>query len=139
MNVNKAESLPEKLQDMAGLFGMSFVGQLLERFAGRTLIIPAKSWEVPLSRELRALLGPDAFSCFLHTYGGTKIYIPTLRRAKVRARDMAINAERDELARKGLSERALVAVLAARHGLSERQVWRILKQPRVSGNGEVEQ
>lgn len=139
MNVNKAESLPEKLQDMAGLFGMSFVGHLLERFAGMTLIIPAKSREVPLSRELRALLGPDAFSSFLHTYGGTKIYIPTLRRAKVRARDMAINAERDELARKGLSERALVAVLAARHGLSERQVWRILKQPGISGNGEVEQ
>lgn len=50
------------------------------------------------------------------------------------ARDMDINAERDELARKGLSERALVARLATLHGLSERQVWRILKQPRTSDN-----
>nr|DAT64575.1 MAG TPA: Mor transcription activator family [Caudoviricetes sp.] len=73
----------------------------------------------------------------LHTYGGTRIYIPTLRRAKIRARDMDINAERDELARKGLSERALVARLATLHGLSERQVWRILKQPRTSDNREA--
>lgn len=69
--------------------------------------------------------------------GGTRIYIPTLRRAKIRARDMNINAERDELARKGLSERALVARLATLHGLSERQVWRILKQPRTSDNREA--
>lgn len=50
---------------------------------------------------------------------------------------MDINAERDELARKGLSERALVARLATLHGLSERQVWRILKQPRTSDNREA--
>ena len=39
-----------------------------------------------------------------------------------------INLERDELAREGLSERALVSVLAVRHGLSDRQIWRILKK-----------
>lgn len=139
MNANKADFLPEKLQDMAGRFGMPLVWHLLERFAGRTLIVPVKSRETSLSRELCALFGPDTLSHFLHTYGGTKIYIPTLRREKVRARDMTINAERDELARKGLSERALVAILTVRHGLSERQVWRILKQPRASGNREVAQ
>lgn len=48
-----------------------------------------------------------------------------------------VNTERDELARKGLSERALVARLATLHGLSERQVWRILKQPRTSDNREA--
>lgn len=43
-------------------------------------------------------------------------------------RDRNINLERDELAREGLSERALVSVLAVRHGLSDRQIWRILKK-----------
>ena len=108
-----AESLPETLQDMAGHFGTPLVWHLLKRFAGITLIIPAKSRETPLSLELCDLLGPNALS---------------ERRAKVRARDRDINTERDALARKGLSERALVAILARRHELSERQVWRILKQ-----------
>lgn len=108
-----AESLPETLQDMAGRFGTPLVWHLLKRFAGITLIIPAKSRETPLSLELCDLLGPNALS---------------ERRAKVRARDRDINTERDALARKGLSERALVAILARRHELSERQVWRILKQ-----------
>lgn len=134
-----AESLPETLQDMAGHFGTPLVWHLLKRFAGITLIIPAKSRETPLSRELCDLLGPNALSDFLHTYGGTKIYIPTLRRAKVRARDRDINTERDALARKGLSERALVAILARRHELSERQVWRILKQSRTAEGMGAEQ
>lgn len=124
-----------------GVFGQQPLpkgrGLMIERFAGITLIIPAKSRKTRLARELCAFLGQDALSDFLHTYGGTRIYIPTLRRAKIRARDMDINTERDELARKGLSERALVARLATLHGLSERQVWRILKQPRTSDNREA--
>lgn len=134
MSTYREESLPETLQDMSDRFGKPFVRHMIERFAGITLIIPAKSRKTQLTRELCAFLGQDALSDFLHTYGGTRIYIPTLRRAKIRARDMDINAERDELARKGLSERALVARLATLHGLSERQVWRILKQPRTSDN-----
>lgn len=126
-----AESLPETLRDMAGRFGMPFVRRLVGRFGGATLSIPVKSREAALSRELGRWLGPDGLSRFLHHYGGTKLYVPTLRREKVRARDAAINAERDDLDRRGLSERALVAVLAVRHGLSDRQVWRILKKPRI--------
>lgn len=138
MSENRAESLPETLQDMAGRFGMPLVRLLIERFGGAVLSVPSKSREAALSKELEPLVGPDGLSEFLHEYGGTKIYIPTLCREKVRARDAAINAERDELARKGLSERALVAALAARHGLSHRQVWRILKKPRArAGNGEA--
>lgn len=132
MSTYREESLSETLQDMSDRFGKPFVRHMIERFAGITLIIPAKSRKTRLARELCTFLGQDALSDFLHTYGGTRIYIPTLRRAKIRARD--INAERDELARKGLSERALVARLATLHGLSERQVWRILKQPRTSDN-----
>lgn len=137
MSTYREESLPETLQDMSDRFGKPFVRHMIERFAGITLIIPAKSRKTRLARELCAFLGQDALSDFLHTYGGTRIYIPTLRRAKIRARDMDINTERDELARKGLSERALVARLATLHGLSERQVWRILKQPRTSDNREA--
>ena len=137
MSTYREESLSETLQDMSDRFGKPFVRHMIERFAGITLIIPAKSRKTRLARELCTFLGQDALSDFLHTYGGTRIYIPTLRRAKIRARDMDINAERDELARKGLSERALVARLTTLHGLSERQGWRILKQPRTSDNREA--
>ena len=62
---------------------------------------------------------------------------PFVRHMIERFGGITLIAERDELARKGLSERALVARLATLHGLSERQVWRILKQPRTSDNSEA--
>lgn len=86
MSTYREESLPETLQDMSDRFGKPFVRHMIERFAGITLIIPAKSRKTRLARELCAFLGQDALSDFLHTYGGTRIYIPTLRQARHAAR-----------------------------------------------------
>ena len=75
------------------------------------------------------IIGREQAAKLIGRYGGTTLYIPTCRQAFVDTRDRDINLERDELAREGLSERALVSVLAVRHGLSDRQIWRILKKP----------
>lgn len=74
------------------------------------------------------IIGREQATKLIGRYGGTTLYIPTCRQAFVDTRDRNINLERDELAREGLSERALVSVLAVRHGLSDRQIWRILKK-----------
>lgn len=71
------------------------------------------------------IIGREQATKLIGRYGGTTLYIPTCRQAFVDTRDRNINLERDELAREGLSERALVSVLAVRHGLSDRQIWRI--------------
>ena len=78
--------------------------------------------------ELVQIIGREQATKLIGRYGGTTLYIPTCRQAFVDTRDRNINLERDELAREGLSERALVSVLAVRHGLSDRQIWRILKK-----------
>lgn len=66
------------------------------------------------------IIGREQATKLIGRYGGTTLYIPTCRQAFVDTRDRNINLERDELAREGLSERALVSVLAVRHGLSDR-------------------
>ena len=95
------------------------------------------SFSVPLGITLRGqeqreklvqIIGREQATKLIGRYGGTTLYIPTCRQAFVDTRDRNINLERDELAREGLSERALVSVLAVRHGLSDRQIWRILKK-----------
>ena len=78
--------------------------------------------------KLVQIIGREQATKLIGRYGGTTLYIPTCRQAFVDTRDRNINLERDELAREGLSERALVSVLAVRHGLSDRQIWRILKK-----------
>ncbi len=95
------------------------------------------SFTVPLGLTLRGqeqreklvqIIGREQTTRLIGRYGGTTLYVPSCRQAFVDTRDQRINRERDELACKGLSERALVAELAARYGLSDRQVWRILKK-----------
>ena len=110
------------------------------RHAPRRAFIRAKggtSFSVPLGITLRGqeqreklvqIIGREQATKLIGRYGGTTLYIPTCRQAFVDTRDRNINLERDELAREGLSERALVSVLAVRHGLSDRQIWRILKK-----------
>ena len=81
------------------------------------------SFSVPLGITLRGqeqreklvqIIGREQATKLIGRYGGTTLYIPTCRQAFVDTRDRNINLERDELAREGLSERALVSVLAVR-------------------------
>ena len=51
MSENKAESLPETLQDMAGRSGMPLVRLLIERFGGAVLSVPSKSREGPCPKN----------------------------------------------------------------------------------------
>lgn len=82
--------------------------------------------------ELENIVGEEQSNKLINRYGGTMLYIPTCCQSVREERNRSINSERDILAQEGLSERALVSILAVRHGISDRQVWRILKQARVS-------
>ena len=80
-----------------------------------------------------AALGDESASALCREFARRAIYIPNLKQAMLDKRNSSLNMERDELAGRGHSERTLVAILARRYSLSERQVWRILKQPRTPG------
>ena len=119
-----AESLSGPLRSVAERLGMPFVFRLVEHFGGTTVAIPSGSAGKKQYRRLCAALGDESASALCREFARRAIYIPNLKQAML---------ERDELAGRGHSERTLVAILARRYSLSERQVWRILKQPRTPG------
>ena len=63
-------------------------------------------------RRLCAALGDESASALCREFARRAIYIPNLKQAMLDKRNSSLNMERDELAGKGHSERALVAILA---------------------------
>lgn len=118
------------VNELVELIGLPATLELIRAKGGTALRIPLgvtlRGQE--LRENLVQIVGREQATRLIGRYGGTTLYIPSCRQAFVDTRDEKINKERDELARKGLTERALVSVLALRHGLSDRQIWRILKK-----------
>ena len=123
----QARTRGQGVNELVELIGLPAAIELIRAKGGT-------SFSVPLGITLRGqeqreklvqIIGREQATKLIGRYGGTTLYIPTCRQAFVDTRDRNINLERDELAREGLSERALVSVL---HGLSDRQIWRILKK-----------
>lgn len=127
-----AESLSGPLRSVAERLGMPFVSgwsRTLGERRGNTV----RECREKQYRRLCAALGDESASALCREFARRAIYIPNLKKAMLDKRNSSLNMERDELTGKGHSERALVAILARRYSLSERQVWRILKQPRTPG------
>lgn len=127
--------LPESVHGLAACLGLARALVVVERLGGTTLPVPQRRTLQGEARyqDLAATLGPDAAAILCRVYAGTDLYIPRCGQALIRARDAALHRERDVLAAQGLSERELVARLARRFGLSDRQVWRVLKKPVSTG------
>lgn len=120
----------EGVNELVELIGLPATLELIRAKGGTSLAVPLGITRRGQDQreKLVQIVGREQATRLIGRYGGTTLYVPTCRQAFVDTRDDDINRERDELARKGFSERALVAVLALRHGLSDRQIWRILKK-----------
>ncbi len=125
---NKARG--QSINELVELIGLAATLELVRAKGGTSLAVPLGITRRGQEQreKLVQIVGREQATRLIGRYGGTTLYVPTCRQAFVDVRDEDINRERDELAREGLSERALVAVLALRHGLSDRQIWRILKK-----------
>ena len=113
----QARTRGQGVNELVELIGLPAAIELIRAKGGT-------SFSVPLGITLRGqeqreklvqIIGREQATKLIGRYGGTTLYIPTCRQAFVDTRDRNINLERDELAREGLSERALVSVLAVRH------------------------
>ena len=107
-----AESLSGPLRSVAERLGMPFVFRLVEHFGGTTVAIPSGSAGKKQYRRLCAALGDESASALCREFARRAIYIPNLKKAMLDKRNTSLNMERHELARRGPSERALVALLA---------------------------
>ena len=116
MASGRARKRRQGMDELVELIGLPAAIELIRAKGGT-------SFSVPLGITLRGqeqreklvqIIGREQAAKLIGRYGGTTLYIPTCRQAFVDTRDRDINLERDEL---------------AREGLSDRQIWRILKKP----------
>lgn len=122
--------LPRMVRDIADRLGLPAALELVEKLGGVTLPIPMRQ---SLRGETRYCflvdkLGAELAGALCREYGGTDLYVPNCRQTLIDERNAALNRDRDELAKKGVSERKIVATLALQYRISDRNVWRILKR-----------
>lgn len=128
-----AESLSGPLRSVVRRLGIPFAFRLAEYSGGTIVVIPSGSTGKKRYWRLCAALGDGSASVLCREFTRRVIYIPNLKQVTLDKRNSSLNMERDELIGKGRNERTLTTILTHRHSLSERQVWRILKQPRTPG------
>lgn len=123
--------LPGTARDLIERLGSAATLRLVSMLGGTTLSVPMRATARGEARYryLCEFLGPGLADALCREYGGTDLYVPACRAAVMDQRDAALARDRDVMAGAGLSERDIVTGLALKYGLSDRQVWRILKRP----------
>lgn len=112
------EDLPASVRELAGVVGLPAVLRLVERWGGVTrLYVPQTLDE---GHDLAQLLGLTPARALAREYGGDYVTVPRCAAALRLARDRALLRRRAE----GVAPRRLALVF----NLTERHVWRILRQ-----------
>ncbi len=106
------------LAEICQLIGWTAALVLVEKYGGTTLFVPA---EFNADLPLVELLGQEPAKNLIARYGGTKIYIARMAQAIRTARNLIISDR--------LSNDEPAYMLALEYRLSERQIWRIVKNP----------
>lgn len=109
--------LPDSLRELAELLGLGAAMTLVERWGGVRLHIPTCPRD---DHPLVLHLGETAAEKLAHYYGGDRITVPRGRGLMRAVRDSAIRRLHD----KGAS----ASELALEFGLTERQVWNVLRK-----------
>lgn len=118
------------VKELLDLLGEEGLNKLVQERGGTSFRVPLGMTQRGRAQTeaLAAILGDEGVRRLVGRFGGAMLYVPGFRQARVDRRDQCINRQRDELAREGVGERELVRLLALRHELSDRQIWRILKK-----------
>lgn len=130
--------LPDTAQQLARLLGLDAALNLVRDMGGRTVRVPhghtARGRAV--LAELARCVGEDGARALAREYAATQLYIPRCTRAFVALRNAALARDHEQWSGQGFSERGTVSRLSARYGISDRYVWRILKETPVQPAGK---
>lgn len=129
---NVEHLLPATAQLIAHLIGLPKTLELIQAYGGMTFPVSKRSAPLGLIRyeALAEVVGVDAADVLTMHFGGDVLSIPKCAAAMRGMRDRRLRADFDRLTRKMGSTDA-AGELARRFSLTERQVWRILKQSDV--------
>ena len=139
--MNPQVSCPEDWTDVAGLLppvvqtlvvviGLQPTMDLVRQAGGTTVEVSKRETRQGEAKyeALAEMIGADAAAALVRHFGGEPIYIPQCRTALTEFEYRKIREAFDKLTRDTSSTRA-VAILAVRHGYSDRHIWNILKMP----------
>lgn len=132
MFTNVEHLLPEAVQHLVALIGIAAVVRLVEQMGGTTFPVALRRSRLGEIRyeQLSEVVGPDAADQITKHFGGENLYIPRCVDAVREARDRKLRDDFDAITKQHSAITA-VAQLAIRYKMSDRHVWRVLKQPNV--------
>ena len=127
------EHLPENVRQIWHALGghekgrMQDLWRILQAYGGQSLRIPSS---LPPQRHhpLRRRLGARCTARLVAAFGGTPLYVPSCTGVLTKLRQREIIELFTRETTRGVSSTATVSNLARKHGLSDRQVWKILKK-----------
>ncbi|WP_047257985.1 Mor transcription activator family protein [Chromobacterium subtsugae] len=132
--------LPESAQALVRLIGLADTVKLVDVLGGTTFPVSLRRNRLGEIRYemLAEVVGVDAANKLTDHFGGDMMYIPLCKAALRELLQRSIREEFDEITR-AYSALHAVSVLAAKHRLCDRTVWRILKrQDNTPGAGGSE-
>ena len=112
------EDLPASLRELRDLIGINATLKLVESWGGIHLKVPGHYRD---DHHLVRIIGQAATVKLVQHYGATPLYIPRAARLVQALRNIEI-AERYD-------NNVSAERLAREYGISERQIWNILKRP----------
>lgn len=119
---------PASIDEVRAAIGNDKTLALVKKWGGITLRLPAKANTLE-SNEIARVIGLDALKALCKALGHARyLYLPRCADVLRNARDIEIIAKAEEAIRKGTPLTPLVDELALEYGLSDRQVWNIMKR-----------
>jgi Mor family transcriptional regulator len=131
MDLNQVQGLlPENVRDMAQRIGLPATLVVIDRLGGTTWrVAEGRNVEGTAKRTALAdLVGRDIEELLHREYAGEELYLARCHTALVYWRNLEINARFVQGVREGVTARTIAIELAREYSLSERWIWRIVKQ-----------
>lgn len=117
--------LPQSAQLIVSLIGLPATVLLVEKRGGRTLSLHRRGDSV---KRLAGIVGEAAADSLFEHYGSEPIVVPRCTAALKNLRNEKIHAEFDRMTgAERQTARAAIDTIVDNFGLTERQIWRILK------------
>lgn len=135
MNLEQVRALlPQQIRDIADAIGLPATQRLVEELGGTTWPVSKGVRRLGVIRHeaLTEIVGPEAAAVIAERWGSVPLYIAKCATPLRRLRDLEINRQFEQAVREGVSSNTVVNELARTYGLSDRRIWKILKQAPAS-------
>lgn len=121
--------LPPVVSQLAHAIGYAKAFRIVEQIGGNSFLVGSERSETGgvCRQKLVDAVGPDDAARVEHVFQGEMVYIPRLQKIRQIMQRRSVRLDFDELTRTTSACKA-VRALANKYALSDRHVWRVLKQ-----------